>query len=205
MRSPAALHPATAATATGSTATSAGTSPSPERRIDPQDDRARTLRELRELCANSYSEEEITDYWRRRCRPLDVGMGPGTLCIARVSTTIFASPSSWERMGLLGEGQPVVVAGPSQVVDGYVMVPIEPSGAVDAAALAPSYTGAALCAAAKELLPAAASPTLHAVVQRLASLEAAVVGVPGYGGLLGRIVALEAAVFGTDCQGCQAS
>mmetsp|Transcript_33869 Transcript_33869/g.89760 ORF Transcript_33869/g.89760 Transcript_33869/m.89760 type:complete len:401 (+) Transcript_33869:105-1307(+) len=55
--------------------------------------------------------------------------------VVKFTAEIYASASSPEVLGLLQEGEQVTVTGPPESYDGYVMVPVEPSGVVDSAAL----------------------------------------------------------------------
>lgn len=50
---------------------------------------------------------------------------------ARVPEVVFASCMSWQEIGELQAGQRVIAAGPPQFVEDYVMIPIQPRGAVD--------------------------------------------------------------------------
>eukprot|EP00933_Yihiella_yeosuensis_P007547 TRINITY_DN11262_c2_g1_i1.p1 TRINITY_DN11262_c2_g1~~TRINITY_DN11262_c2_g1_i1.p1 ORF type:complete len:433 (-),score=56.37 TRINITY_DN11262_c2_g1_i1:143-1441(-) len=43
---------------------------STERRIDPEDGKARTFEELQEICKKDYRPEQIQTYWETKCKPL---------------------------------------------------------------------------------------------------------------------------------------
>jgi len=55
----------------------------------------------------------------------------GTKLVAKIPEVIFASSTSWRKIGELAEGQEVTAAGPPDMVDDFTMVPIKPKGAVD--------------------------------------------------------------------------
>merc|ERR1719221_1097248 len=49
--------------------------PLEEKRIDPEDGKTRTFRELRALCGGQYSQKEIEDYWQT-CTSADASANP---------------------------------------------------------------------------------------------------------------------------------
>jgi len=55
----------------------------------------------------------------------------GTVLVTRLPEVIFASTTSWQEIGELSPGQKVMAAAPPERIAGYMMVPIEPRGAVD--------------------------------------------------------------------------
>lgn len=55
----------------------------------------------------------------------------GTALVARLGAPVFESPESWQAVAQVPAGVAVVAAGPPRVVEGYLMVPIVPSGAVE--------------------------------------------------------------------------
>lgn len=55
----------------------------------------------------------------------------GTALVARLGAPVFESPESWRAVAQVPAGVAVVAAGAPRVVEGYLMVPIVPSGAVE--------------------------------------------------------------------------
>lgn len=55
----------------------------------------------------------------------------GTPLVAKLNAPVFDSTTSWQVVAQVPLGVAVVAAGPPTVVDGYLMVPIVPSGAVE--------------------------------------------------------------------------
>eukprot|EP00747_Dinoflagellata_sp_TGD_P123569 gnl/TRDRNA2_/TRDRNA2_173839_c3_seq17.p1 gnl/TRDRNA2_/TRDRNA2_173839_c3~~gnl/TRDRNA2_/TRDRNA2_173839_c3_seq17.p1 ORF type:complete len:1391 (+),score=408.67 gnl/TRDRNA2_/TRDRNA2_173839_c3_seq17:98-4270(+) len=55
----------------------------------------------------------------------------GAILVARWDAPVFASVDSGEAIGTVCAGKAVVVAGETEIVDGYAMVPIQPKGAVE--------------------------------------------------------------------------
>lgn len=55
----------------------------------------------------------------------------GTAIVARLGAPVFESPFSWNVVATVPAGVAVVAAGPPRMVEGYLMVPIVPSGAVE--------------------------------------------------------------------------
>jgi len=63
------------------------------------------------------------------------GIDKGTVCISKMVGPIFESIDSWKQIGELTPGEQLTAAGAPQISDGFLMVPIEPRGAVEAALL----------------------------------------------------------------------
>lgn len=55
----------------------------------------------------------------------------GTALVARLGAPVFETPESWHAVSTVPAGMVVYAAGPPRVVEGYLMVPIVPSGAVE--------------------------------------------------------------------------
>lgn len=55
----------------------------------------------------------------------------GAPLTARQRTLVFESQDSWRASGSIEKGEGVVAAGPPSMVEGYLMVPIMPTGAVE--------------------------------------------------------------------------
>lgn len=67
--------------------------------------------------------------------PGSAGIHDGTICRAKRDAPLFASLTSWLHIGEVRMGQVVVAAGPPELTDGYLMLPIRPKGAVEVQAL----------------------------------------------------------------------
>lgn len=80
---------------------------------------------------------EGLDYWSRPTATGEPGrkradlVKAGTTLVARMGAPVFESPESWQAVTSVPYGVAVVAAGPPRVVEGYLMVPIVPSGAVE--------------------------------------------------------------------------
>eukprot|EP00928_Gymnodinium_smaydae_P035140 TRINITY_DN24787_c0_g1_i1.p1 TRINITY_DN24787_c0_g1~~TRINITY_DN24787_c0_g1_i1.p1 ORF type:complete len:298 (+),score=77.36 TRINITY_DN24787_c0_g1_i1:56-895(+) len=70
---------------------------------------------------------EALDYWASRAG----SVRPGVALTAKQAAPVFESVESWREVGEVPAGVLVVAAGPPVVVEGYLMVPIAPSGAVE--------------------------------------------------------------------------
>jgi len=55
----------------------------------------------------------------------------GTALLAKRDARIFASASSWDKIGSLNAGQAVEAAGAIVRIENYIMVPVKPAGAVE--------------------------------------------------------------------------
>lgn len=55
----------------------------------------------------------------------------GTALVAKLGAPVFESPESWHAVAQVPAGIAVIAAGEPRVVEGYLMVPIVPSGAVE--------------------------------------------------------------------------
>lgn len=77
------------------------------------------------------SGRSMTQAFRPRGVEQVPGIRNGTVLRARVPEVIFASSTSWQEIGELQPGQRVLAAGPPQFIEDYVMIPIQPRGAVD--------------------------------------------------------------------------
>lgn len=55
----------------------------------------------------------------------------GTYLVASMAAPVYESPESWRVIGKIPAGVGVISAGPPEVVEGYTMIPIAPSGAVE--------------------------------------------------------------------------
>lgn len=73
---------------------------------------------------------ELLDHLRVK-KSSNLEIRDGTLGVARSSGPIFASVTSWKQIGKLEEGQMIVAAGPPEIADGYLLLPIKPRGAVE--------------------------------------------------------------------------
>jgi len=79
------------------------------------------------------------DYWARPVGGTGEGAGlqrantvkPGTALVARLGAPVFEALDSWTVVAQVPLGVAVVAAGPPRMVEGYLMVPIVPSGAVE--------------------------------------------------------------------------
>eukprot|EP00927_Polykrikos_kofoidii_P033033 TRINITY_DN27987_c0_g1_i2.p1 TRINITY_DN27987_c0_g1~~TRINITY_DN27987_c0_g1_i2.p1 ORF type:complete len:294 (-),score=62.84 TRINITY_DN27987_c0_g1_i2:28-909(-) len=60
-----------------------------------------------------------------------LGIKAGSALVARQQARVFESAESWRTVGEVPAGVLVIAAGPPTIVEGYVMVPIAPSGAVE--------------------------------------------------------------------------
>lgn len=70
---------------------------------------------------------EALGYWQGRVD----GLRPGTALVARQGAPVFESENSRRVVSQIPAGVIVIAAGPPVTVDGYLMVPIAPSGAVE--------------------------------------------------------------------------
>lgn len=82
---------------------------------------------------------ESWDYWTQPASSSSAGPGPeraktvkaGTALVARQAAAVFEAMESWRVVAQVPAGVAVVAAGPPRMVEGYLMVPIMPSGAVE--------------------------------------------------------------------------
>eukprot|EP00434_Breviolum_minutum_P037894 symbB.v1.2.033602.t1/scaffold4196.1/size83517/10 len=77
--------------------------------------------------AMSYWSEEVSEGSPERASQVKAG----THLLAMVAAPVFESPESWRVIGQVPEGIRVIAMDVPRVVEGYLMVPIVPSGAVE--------------------------------------------------------------------------
>ena len=68
---------------------------------------------------------------KMQSRARSAGVIDGTSLVAKRGAAVFESPESWKSTHSIPAGHIVVAAGPPRTVQGYLMVPIVPSGAVE--------------------------------------------------------------------------
>ncbi|CAJ1449903.1 unnamed protein product [Effrenium voratum] len=76
---------------------------------------------------------EALAYWEesREDSPRASSVKPGSHLVAMVAAAVFESPESWRVVGQVPAGVRVIVMDVPRMVEGYLMVPIVPSGAVE--------------------------------------------------------------------------
>lgn len=77
--------------------------------------------------AGVVAEEDLPGQGQQRAKTVKAG----TALVARLGAPVFESPESWNVVAQVPVGVAVVAAGIPRVVEGYLMVPIVPSGAVE--------------------------------------------------------------------------
>lgn len=74
------------------------------------------------------------DAEKNALRGFGLGGGPvraGDRFVAKRELIVFASVTSWDKLSTVGQGQAVIARGPPEECEGYIMVPIQPAGAVE--------------------------------------------------------------------------